>query len=70
MTKKIETTPPAFIHGIAERRSRNVDWAEKAVREERLHHRYRALREKVIDLSPRTSPASAEDRRPPGAPRR
>src|SRR5207302_10010969 len=29
MLKKIENDTAAFVHGIAERRSRNVDWAEK-----------------------------------------
>jgi membrane-bound serine protease (ClpP class) len=50
MTKKIENDTAAFIHGIAERRSRNVDWAEKAVRESVSITASEALREKVIDL--------------------
>jgi membrane-bound serine protease (ClpP class) len=50
MLKKIENDTAAFIHGIAERRSRNVDWAEKAVRESVSITASEALREKVIDL--------------------
>jgi membrane-bound serine protease (ClpP class) len=50
MLKKIENDTAAFIHGIAERRSRNVDWAEKAVRESVAITASEALREKVIDL--------------------
>ena len=50
MMKKIENDTAAFIHGIAERRSRNVDWAEKAVRESVSITASEALREKVIDL--------------------
>ncbi len=50
MLKKIENDTAAFVHGIAERRSRNVDWAEKAVRESVSITASEALREKVIDL--------------------
>jgi membrane-bound serine protease (ClpP class) len=50
MTKKIENDTAAFIRAIAERRSRNVDWAEKAVRESVSITDTQALREKVIDL--------------------
>ncbi|HEX9573028.1 MAG TPA: nodulation protein NfeD [Myxococcales bacterium] len=50
MLKKIENDTAAFVHGIAERRSRNVDWAEKAVRESVSITATEALREKVIDL--------------------
>jgi membrane-bound serine protease (ClpP class) len=50
MVKKIENDTAAFVHGIAERRSRNVDWAEKAVRESVSITASEALREKVIDL--------------------
>src|SRR5262249_8092616 len=50
MFKKIENDTAAFVHGIAERRSRNVDWAEKAVRESVSITASEALREKVIDL--------------------
>ena len=50
MVKKIENDTAAFIHGIAERRSRNVDWAEKAVRESVSITASEALREKVVDF--------------------
>jgi membrane-bound serine protease (ClpP class) len=50
MLKKIENDTAAFIHGIAERRSRNVEWAEKAVRESVSITASEALREKVVDL--------------------
>jgi membrane-bound serine protease (ClpP class) len=48
--KKIENDTAAFIHGIAERRSRNVDWAEKAVRDSLSITASEAVREKVVDL--------------------
>ncbi|HWE24088.1 MAG TPA: nodulation protein NfeD [Myxococcales bacterium] len=48
--KKIENDTTAFIHGIAERRSRNIDWAEKAVRESVSITASEALREKVVDV--------------------
>jgi membrane-bound serine protease (ClpP class) len=50
MLKKIENDTAAFVHGIAERRSRNVEWAEKAVRQSVSITASEALREKVIDL--------------------
>ena len=50
LVKKIENDTAAFIHGIAERRSRNVDWAEKAVRDSVSITASQALREKVVDL--------------------
>jgi membrane-bound serine protease (ClpP class) len=50
MLKKIENDTAAFIHGIAERRSRNVDWAEKAVRDSVSITASEAVREKVVDL--------------------
>src|SRR5439155_12137069 len=50
LVKKIENDTAAFIHGIAERRSRNVDWAEKAVRDSVSITASEALREKVVDL--------------------
>src|SRR5947208_2412615 len=50
LVKKIENDTAAFIHGIAERRSRNVDWAEKAVRESVSITASEAVREKVVDL--------------------
>ena len=50
MPKKIENDTAAFVHGIAERRSRNVDWAEKAVRESVSITSTQALEQHVIDL--------------------
>ncbi|HUJ26561.1 MAG TPA: NfeD family protein [Myxococcales bacterium] len=50
MEKKIENDTAAFVHGIAERRSRNVEWAEKAVRESESITASKALELKVIDL--------------------
>ena len=50
LVKKIENDTTAFIHGIAERRSRNIDWAEKAVRDSVSITATEALREKVIDV--------------------
>jgi membrane-bound serine protease (ClpP class) len=50
MAKKIENDTAAFVRAIAERRSRNVDWAEKAVRESVSITSSQALHERVIDL--------------------
>jgi membrane-bound serine protease (ClpP class) len=50
MEKKIENDTAAFVKGIAERRSRNIEWAEKAVRESESITASRALELKVIDL--------------------
>src|SRR5207237_4120943 len=50
MEKKIENDTAAFVKGIAERRARNVEWAEKAVRESESITASRALELKVIDL--------------------
>lgn len=50
MAKKIENDTAAFVKGIAERRSRNVEWAEKAVRESESITASKALELKVIDL--------------------
>ena len=50
MEKKIENDTAAFVKGIAERRSRNVEWAEKAVRESESVTASKALELKVIDL--------------------
>src|SRR5438477_9305309 len=49
MEKKIENDTAAFVKGIAERRSRNVEWAEKAVRESESVTASKALELKVID---------------------
>jgi membrane-bound serine protease (ClpP class) len=50
MEKKIENDTAAFVKGIAERRARNVEWAEKAVRDSESITASRALELKVIDL--------------------
>ena len=50
MEKKIENDTAAFVKGIAERRSRNVEWAEKAVRESESVTASKALELKAIDL--------------------
>lgn len=50
MEKKIENDTAAFVAGIAERRSRNVEWAQKAVRESESITASKALELKVIDL--------------------
>jgi membrane-bound serine protease (ClpP class) len=50
LEKKIENDTAAFVKGIAERRSRNVEWAEKAVRESESITASKALELKVIDL--------------------
>jgi len=50
MLKKVENDTAAFVKGIAERRARNVEWAEKAVRESESITASKALELKVIDL--------------------
>jgi membrane-bound serine protease (ClpP class) len=50
MAKKVENDTAAFIRGIAERRFRNVDWAEKAVRDSESVTASRAVELKVVDL--------------------
>jgi membrane-bound serine protease (ClpP class) len=50
MEKKIENDTAAFVKGIAERRSRNVEWAEKAVRDSESVTASKALELHVIDL--------------------
>ncbi|HET9751847.1 MAG TPA: NfeD family protein, partial [Myxococcales bacterium] len=50
MVKKMENDTAAFVRGIAERRSRNVEWAEKAVRDSESITASKALELKVVDL--------------------
>jgi membrane-bound serine protease (ClpP class) len=50
MEKKLENDTAAFVKGIAERRSRNVEWAEKAVRDSESITASKALELKVVDL--------------------
>jgi len=51
MFKKLENDTAAFVKGIAERRARNVEWAEKAVRESESITASKALELHVIDLT-------------------
>ena len=56
MNEKIANDAVAFIRGIAEKRSRNIDWAEKAVRYSLSITATDALDQNVIDLvSPSTT---------------
>lgn len=50
MEKKIENDTAAFVRGIAERRSRNVEWAEKAVLNSESITASKAVELKVVDL--------------------
>jgi len=50
MTAKQVHDAAAFIRGLAQQRGRNVEWAERAVREAVSLTAAEALREKVIDL--------------------
>jgi membrane-bound serine protease (ClpP class) len=50
MTAKVVNDAAAYARSLAERRGRNGDWAEKAVRESVSLTEVQALKEKVIDL--------------------
>lgn len=50
MARKIENDTAAFAQGIAERRSRNAEWAQKAVRESVSITATKAVELKVVDL--------------------
>ncbi len=50
MTEKVLNDMVAFTKGIAQRRGRNVEWAEKAVRESVSVTAEEALKENIIDL--------------------
>ncbi|HEY4883405.1 MAG TPA: nodulation protein NfeD [Myxococcales bacterium] len=50
MLQKLENDTAAFVKGIAERRSRNVEWAEKAVRQSESVTASKALELHAIDL--------------------
>lgn len=50
MEEKVVNDVVAFARGIAQRRDRNADWAEKAVRESVSITAEDALKEKVVDL--------------------
>jgi len=50
MMEKATNDAAAFIRSIAEKRHRNIDWAEKAVRQSLSLSETEALKENVIDL--------------------
>lgn len=50
MERKVINDSVAYIRGLAERRNRNADWAEKAVREAATLTAKEALKENVIDI--------------------
>jgi membrane-bound serine protease (ClpP class) len=50
MAEKVTNDAAAYIKSIAERRGRNVEWAEKAVRESVSASETEALQHKLIDL--------------------
>jgi membrane-bound serine protease (ClpP class) len=50
MAKKVENDAVAYVRGIAEKRNRNADWAEKAVRKSESITADEAKRIKVIDI--------------------
>jgi membrane-bound serine protease (ClpP class) len=50
MAEKVTNDAAAYIKSIAEQRGRNVEWAEKAVRESVSASETEALQHKVIDL--------------------
>ncbi len=50
MGRKVVNDATAYIRSLAEKRGRNADWAEKAVREGASLSAEKALEEKVIDL--------------------
>ncbi|MFC5473159.1 NfeD family protein [Paraherbaspirillum soli] len=56
MTKKQVHDAAAYIRGLAQMRGRNVEWAERAVREAVSLSVDEALAQKVIDLSARDVP--------------
>ena len=50
MAEKVTNDMVAFVKGIAEKRGRNAEWAEKAVRESVSVTEKEALEQKVIDI--------------------
>ena len=50
MAEKVTNDMVAFVKGIATKRGRNVEWAEKAVRESVSVTETEALEQKIIDL--------------------
>ncbi|MBI2875657.1 MAG: nodulation protein NfeD [Candidatus Tectomicrobia bacterium] len=57
LSKKIENDAVAYIRSIAEKRGKNADWAEKAVRQSVSISEKEALQLKVIDLIAPSLPA-------------
>ncbi len=57
MTEKVTNDAAAFIRSISEKRHRNVEWAEKSVRESISITEVEALREGVIDVVAANIPA-------------
>lgn len=56
MERKVVNDAAAYLHGLAELRGRNVDWAEEAVRKAASLSANEALKEHVIDLIARDIP--------------
>jgi membrane-bound serine protease (ClpP class) len=56
MERKVVNDAAAYLHGLAELRGRNVDWAEEAVRKAASLSASDALKEHVIDLIARDIP--------------
>jgi membrane-bound serine protease (ClpP class) len=50
MNEKITNDAAAFIRSIAQKRNRNIDWAERAVRRSYSYSETEALQDSVIDL--------------------
>jgi hypothetical protein len=64
--EKVENFAASLSKTIAQERGRNVEWAEKAVRESVSITEKEALELGVIDLSPRRRRPAAQDRWPRG----
>ena len=56
MSKKVENDAAAYARALAEKKGRNGDWAEKAVRESASLTETDALKKNVIDLVARSLP--------------
>lgn len=60
MSAKVTHDAAAYIRSIAEKRGRNIEWAESAVRESVSLSETEALKKKVIDLIAPSTPALLE----------
>ncbi|MDO9541403.1 MAG: nodulation protein NfeD [Kiritimatiellia bacterium] len=60
MNAKVTHDAAAYIRSIAEKRGRNIEWAESAVRESVSLSETEALKKKVIDLIAPSTPALLE----------